>query len=67
MLRIRAAALRAAGVRAGDLLVGTEGGALTDDVRCSMAGCTVREVADGPKIAHGEGHLAFTPSHPPFP
>lgn len=61
VVRIRAEALRAAGVRPGDLLVATEGGALTDDVRCGPGGCTVRHVADGPPEAHGEGHIAFVP------
>ena len=41
------------------LVVATEGGALTDDVRCSAAGCQLRHVANGPKIAHAEGHIAF--------
>jgi hypothetical protein len=57
VLRVPVASL---GVRAGDLLVATEGGALTDAVRCGRAGCTVREVAVGPHIAHGEGHIAFS-------
>jgi hypothetical protein len=59
LLTMTAAALRAAGVRPGDLLVATEGGASTDDIRCAQAGCTVRHVADGPSEAHGEGHIAF--------
>jgi hypothetical protein len=59
ILRIRSAALKAAGVRAGDLLVTTEGGALTDAVRCTARSCTVRYVAAGPAIAHPEGHIAF--------
>ena len=59
VLRIRHAALLAAGVRTGDLLVATEGGALTDAVRCRPAGCTIRHVASGPAVAHGEGHIAF--------
>jgi hypothetical protein len=59
VLRIRASALAAAGVRAGDLLVATEGGALTDDVRCGSRGCAVRLVATGPHEAHAEGHIAF--------
>jgi hypothetical protein len=59
ILRIRSAALRAAGVRAGDLLVATEGGALTDAIRCTTRACTVRYVAAGPAVAHGEGHIAF--------
>jgi hypothetical protein len=59
ILRIRAAALTAAGVRPGDLLVATEGGALTDAIRCTARSCTVRYVAAGPTIAHAEGHIAF--------
>jgi hypothetical protein len=59
ILRIRAAALRAAGVRAGDLLVTAEGGALTDAIRCTARGCTVRYVASGPTVAHVEGHITF--------
>jgi hypothetical protein len=59
ILRIRAAALRSAGVRAGDLLVASEGGALTDAIRCTTRACTAREVAAGPAIAHAEGHIAF--------
>ena len=59
ILRIRASALRAAGVRPGDLLVATEGGALTDAIRCTARACSVRYVAAGPAIAHGEGHIAF--------
>jgi hypothetical protein len=59
VLRIRPAALRDAGVRAGDLLVASEGGARTDAVRCHASGCLIRHVADGPAVAHGEGHIAF--------
>jgi hypothetical protein len=59
ILRIRAAALRAAGVRSGDLLVATEGGAQTDAIRCTAKACSVRYVAAGPAAAHGEGHIAF--------
>jgi hypothetical protein len=62
VLRLSGAALSAAGVHAGDLLVATEGGARTITVRCSSAGCQVRHVADGPAIAHGEGHIAFIPA-----
>lgn len=61
VLWIRASALGAAGVRPGDLLVTTEGGALTDAIRCSGVSCRVRFVADGPAIAHVEGHIAFAP------
>ncbi len=61
LLRVSSAALFAAGARPGDLLVATEGGAKTDAVRCASDGCTVRHVADGPAIAHGEGHIAIVP------
>ena len=59
ILRLPAAGLARAGIRAGDLLVATEGGARTIDVRCAAA-CTVRYVAAGPAVAHAEGHIAFT-------
>lgn len=49
------------GVRPGDLLIATEGGALTDAVSCGRTRCRVREVAAGPAIAHPEGHIAFVP------
>jgi hypothetical protein len=56
VLRVAVASL---GVRAGDLLVATEGGARTDAVRCGRAGCSVREVAVGPAVAHAEGHISL--------
>jgi hypothetical protein len=59
VLRIGAGALRAAGVRPGDLLVATEGAGLTDAISCSAARCRVRLVANGPAVAHIEGHIAF--------
>jgi hypothetical protein len=62
VLRITAAALAGAGVHAGDLLVATEGGALADAISCGAQTCHVRRVADGPAIAHGEGHIAFAKS-----
>ncbi len=58
ILRIAATQLAAAGVRAGDLLAVTEGGARTIAVRCA-ASCGVRQIADGPAIAHVEGHVVF--------
>ncbi len=61
LLRLTSAALAAAGARPGDLLVATEGGAKTDAVHCSARGCGVRHVADGPAVAHGEGHIAIMP------
>lgn len=60
LLRLTGAQLAGTGVRPGDLLVAAEGGALTIDIRCA-ARCAVRYIADGPAIAHGEGHLAFIP------
>jgi hypothetical protein len=62
LLRLGSAPLAAAGVRPGDLLVATEGGARTDAIRCGPRTCQVRHVADGPAIAHAEGHIAFV--HP---
>jgi hypothetical protein len=58
ILELGSAALRAAGVGGGDLLVATEGGALVDVVSCGRRSCHVREVASGPKVAHAEGHIA---------
>lgn len=60
LLKLSYAALQAAGVRPSDLLVTTEGGALTDAIRCGSTGCSVRYVANGPPAAHIEGHIAFT-------
>jgi hypothetical protein len=60
VLSVSAAALRAAGARPSDLLVATEGGARTDAIRCTQSGCRVLHVADGPSIAHAEGHIAFS-------
>jgi hypothetical protein len=62
VLRVTAGALRSAGVRPGDLLVSTEGAALTDAISCSAGACQTRLVARGPAIAHGEGHIAFASS-----
>ncbi len=61
ILRLSAAALARAGIRAGDLLVATEGGARTIDVRCANT-CTVHLVAAGPAVAHAEGHIVFASS-----
>jgi hypothetical protein len=55
---LRGAALARAGVAPGDLLVATEGGARTIAVRCETT-CAVRHIADGPRVAHAEGHIAF--------
>jgi hypothetical protein len=61
LLRLSSAVLSAAGARPGDLLDASEGGAKTIAVRCGSGGCTVREVANGPAIAHAEGHIAIVP------
>jgi hypothetical protein len=58
ILALPRGALVDAGVRPGDLLVATEGGADTIAVRCRRT-CTVRRIADGPAVAHAEGHIVF--------
>jgi hypothetical protein len=58
ILMLAGEALIGAGVRTGDLLVATEGGVDTIAVRCRRA-CTVRRIADGPAVAHAEGHIVF--------
>ena len=60
ILRLTAAQLGSARVRAGDLLVVTEGGAETIVVRCRKGkGCSVRRIGAGPAVAHAEGHISF--------
>jgi len=59
LLRLPGSELIKAGVRPGDLLVATEGGARTIVVRCASS-CTVRYIAAGPAVSHGEGHIVFT-------
>ena len=58
VLRVSNRALRAAGAQPGDLIVATEGGARTDAIRCAGSACQVKHVADGPAVAHAEGHIA---------
>jgi CBS domain-containing protein len=58
VLRIAGAALLAAGVEPGDLVVVTEGGAETVAIRCADV-CTVRRTAAGPAVSHVEGHVSF--------
>ena len=60
ILRLPGTELAAASVRPGDLLVASEGGALTIAVRCATS-CKTRYLADGPPKAHVEGHLVFAP------
>jgi hypothetical protein len=59
VLELSHAALTAARVGAGDLLVVSEGGAATIAVTCRHS-CRVRTVAGGPARAHIEGHVIFT-------
>ena len=61
VLGLSRADLVSAGVRPGDLLVVSEGGAATVDVRCAAA-CRVRAIARGPRQAHIEGHVVFSGS-----
>jgi hypothetical protein len=64
VLRIAGPSLLAAGVRPGDLLVATEGGAETDAITCNATSCRTRHVADGPAGAHLEGHIVLTGAGP---
>jgi hypothetical protein len=52
--------LSRANLRPGELVVATEAGAKTIAVRC-VRRCTVRRVAEGPVVAHSEGHITFVP------
>jgi hypothetical protein len=61
ILRISGADLVRAGVRPGDLLVASEGGAKTIAVRCGRT-CSVRKIADGPATSHAEGHIVVAPA-----
>ncbi len=60
VLRIGGSSLIAAGVRAGDLIIATEGGAQTATITCTSKSCRVLHIADGPRVAHLEGHIIFT-------
>ena len=58
ILRLSAAALGAAGVQDGDLLVSTEGNGTTVAIRCANT-CTTEVVAQGTNGGHIEGHIVF--------
>ncbi|MBO0681737.1 MAG: hypothetical protein J2P45_01165 [Candidatus Dormibacteraeota bacterium] len=62
LLRLDAAQLSRAGVREGDLVVATEGGARTIGVRCTQS-CRVYTVGQGSGRAHGEGHVLVRAQH----
>jgi hypothetical protein len=63
LLALSAAAVSGAGVKDGDLLAATEGGATMIGVHCETT-CSVVPVVTTPTRAHGEGHLAFTVANP---
>jgi len=56
VLTLSGAALRSSGVRAGDLLAGSEGGATAVRVRCTTT-CSVATIVAVATSAHGEGSL----------
>ena len=58
VLRLTGGALVRAGVRAGDLLVATEAGGVTIDVRC-RGRCRTRRIGRALDATHGEGHISF--------
>jgi hypothetical protein len=58
LLVIRGDALAGMRLAPGDLVAVTEGGAKTIAVHCSLR-CTIRRVAAGPAVTHGEGHVTF--------
>ena len=60
LLVLAGADLLRAKLHPGELIVATEAGAKTLAVRCARS-CSVRRVADGPAVTHGEGHITFLP------
>jgi hypothetical protein len=58
LLILAGADLSRANLHPGELIVATEAGAKTLAVRCARL-CRVRHVADGPAVAHAEGHITF--------
>jgi len=60
ILRLTASQLAGAHVQKGDLLIASEGGAVTVAVRCQKGKpCDIRQVGIGPAVTHSEGHIAF--------
>ena len=66
LLALSADSLAGLGVKEGDLLSATEGGATLVDVRCTIT-CTVQPIITTATKAHGEGHLIFTGATPVEP
>ena len=60
LLMLSGTSLSRANLRPGELVVATEAGAKTIAVRCAQR-CAIRRVADGPTVAHAEGHVTFVP------
>ena len=57
LLALNGAELARAGGAAGDLLVGTEGGAGLVAVRCDLTSCRVTSIIADNGTSHGEGHI----------
>jgi hypothetical protein len=57
LLALNGAELARAGGAAGDLLVGTEGGAGLAAVRCDLTSCRVTTIIADNGTSHGEGHI----------
>ena len=66
LLALTSDSLAGLGVKEGDLLSATEGGATLIDVRCTTT-CTVLPIITAATKAHGEGHLIFTGATPVEP
>ena len=61
LLALDGAELARAGGAAGDLLVGTEGGAGLVVVRCDLTSCRVTSIIADNATSHGEGHIVVAP------
>jgi hypothetical protein len=66
LLALTSDSLASLGIKEGDLLSATEGGATLIDVRCTTT-CTVLPIITAATKAHGEGHLIFTGATPVEP
>jgi hypothetical protein len=58
LLILAGTGLARANLNPSELVVASEAGARTIAVRCARA-CRIRRVADGPAVAHAEGHITF--------
>jgi hypothetical protein len=66
LLALTSDSIAGLGIKEGDLLSATEGGATLIDVRCTTT-CTVLPIITAATKAHGEGHLIFTGATPVQP